>query len=37
MIASLLVPGCAGINEAGSLSPGFRLPYLCVSVPTQLL
>lgn len=35
MIASLSALGCTGINEAGSPSPGFRLPYLCLSVLTQ--
>lgn len=34
MIVSSLASGCAGIKKAGSLSLGFRLPYLCVSVPT---
>lgn len=37
MIASSSVPACTGINEAGSPSPGFRLPYLCLSVLTQAL
>lgn len=37
MIASSSLPGCAGIHKAGSLSPGFRLPYLCVSILTQPL
>lgn len=37
MIESSLAPGCAGVNEAASLSPEFRSPYLCVSVPTQPL
>lgn len=37
MIASSSVPGCTGINEAGSPSPGFRLPYLCLSALTQAL
>lgn len=37
MIASSSAPGCTGINEAGSPSPGFRLPYLCLSVLTQAL
>lgn len=34
MIASSLASRCVGINEAGLLSLGFRLPYLCVCVPT---